>query len=385
MRTTNAIIDLDHLAWNLNVIRQRTDGAHVLGMIKANAYGHGLTATARALQALEIDYLGVAFVHEAEALRTKGITTRILVVTPTQPQDAPVIARHGLEVVLCSRAEAEPLSKAAQEAGTTVNLHLYIDTGMHRDGVSPHDAVDVLSEVRDLPGLKVVGLCTHFATAYEENSPFVREQLAAFQRVREACENTGHTFDFVHAANSGAIWQVPDARFNLVRPGLSLYGYTSTSEADPLLRPVMSVVSKVSAMRRIWPGDTVSYGRRFMATKETGIATIPIGYGDGYLRTLTGNASCLIGGKEYPIVGIICMDACMADVGDDDVNVGDEVVLIGSQADAMGRMRTIDAVMIAERANTVAYEITTAVSERVPRFYIGELADVVGDSKEDRV
>jgi len=385
MRTTNAIIDLDHLAWNLKVIRQRTEGASVLGMIKANAYGHGLTATARALQAMEIDYLGVAFVHEAEALRLKGITTKILVVTPTQPQDAPVIARHGLEAVLCSRDEAEPLSRAAQEAGTTIDLHLYVDTGMHRDGVSPHEAVEILQEVRSLPGLNIVGLCTHFATAYEEDSPFVREQLEIFQRVLAACEATGHTFTYIHAANSGAIWHVPDARFTLVRPGLSLYGYTSTTEADPLLRPVMSVVSKVSAMRRIWPGETVSYGRRFMAARETGIATIPIGYGDGYLRSLTGNASCLIGGKEYPIVGIICMDACMADVGDDDVKVGDEVVLIGSQADAMGRVRSLDAALVAERANTVAYEILTAVSERVPRFYIGELADVVREPKEDRV
>ncbi len=385
MRTTNAIINVDHLAWNLQVIRRRANGAGVLAMIKANAYGHGLTGTARTLQALQIDMLGVAFVHEAEALRRHGITTPILVVTPTQPEDAPLIVEHGLEVVICDLKEAAPLSEAATRTNAEVRVHLTVDTGMHRDGVSPHDAVSVLQALRSMPGLQVVGLCTHFATAYEESSPYLREQLEIFERVRRQCLDTGHEFEVVHAANSGAIWHAHEAHFNLVRPGLSLYGYGPTPEVDPLLRPVMSLTTKVSAVRRIWPGDTVSYGRTFMAAESTTIATIPIGYGDGYLRALSGKATCLIHGKEYPIVGVICMDACMVDVGDDPVDVGDEVVLIGSQADAGGHLRSIDAAQVAQRAGTITYEITTAVSERVPRTFVGDLAHAAGVHEVQRV
>jgi len=385
MRTTNAIINVDHLAWNLQVIRRRANGAGVLAMIKANAYGHGLTGTARALQALQIDMLGVAFVHEAEALRRNGITTPILVVTPTQPEDAPLIAQHDLEVVVCDLREAAPLSEAAAAGGRQIRVHLSVDTGMHRDGVSPHDAVPVLQALKSMPGLTVVGLCTHFATAYEESSPYLREQLETFDRVRRQCLDTGHAFEVVHAANSGAIWHAHEAHFNLVRPGLSLYGYGPTPEVDPLLRPVMSLTTRVSAVRRIWPGDTVSYGRTFMASESTTIATIPIGYGDGYLRALSGKTTCLIHGKEYPIVGIICMDACMVDMGDDPVEVGDDVVLIGSQADAEGHVRSIDAAQVAQRAGTITYEITTAISERVPRTFVGDLAQVAGDHEVHRV
>lgn len=386
MRSTVATIDTDAFVWNIGVIRKRAPNARILGMVKANAYGHGMIPTARILEAVNIDMLGVAFVDEAVQLRKAEISVPILVLTPNEPHEAELIIAHNIGVVICSREQAEHLSAAAVAAGTTVTAHLYVDTGMHRDGFTVHDVVEQAGVVCALPGLKVEGLCTHFATADELHHPFIREQIGRFERVIERLQEHGHQFELIHAANTGGIWQAPFAHFSMIRPGLSMYGYSSPADEEMLLRPVMSITSRVLSLRRIWPGDTVSYGQRFMASNETTIATVPIGYGDGYLRGLTGTARCLIGGKEYPVVGTICMDECMVDVGSDNVAIGDEVVFLGRQSDARGRLHSIDAIDIAQWAHTIPYEITTLVSARVPRKYVGAYADVaVGERKEPRV
>lgn len=386
MRSTVATIDTDALVWNVGVIRKRAPNARVLGMVKANAYGHGMLAVARILEHINVDMLGVAFVDEAVQLRKGGITLPIMVLTPNEPHEAETIASSNLSVVVCSTAQANALSAAAEKAGTVVNIHVYVDTGMHRDGFTPHDVVDAVGAIKALPGLHTEGLCTHFATADELHHPFIREQIERFERVVARLAEHGHTFDVVHAANTGGIWQAPFAHYSMIRPGLSMYGYSSPADEEMMLRPVMSITSRVLSLRRIWPGDTVSYGQRYMATQETTIATVPIGYGDGYLRGLTGSAKCLIGGKEYPIVGTICMDECMVDVGSDPVAIGDEVVLLGYQSDARGRVHSIDAIDIAQWAHTIPYEITTLVSSRVPRQYVGSYADIaIGERKESRV
>lgn len=386
MRSTVATIDTDALVWNVGVIRKRAPNARVLGMVKANAYGHGMLPVARILEQINIDMLGVAFVDEAVQLRKGGITLPIMVLTPNEPHEAETIAGSNLSVVVCSTEQAKALSAAAERAGTVVSIHVYVDTGMHRDGFTPHDVVDAVGAIKSLPGLHAEGLCTHFATADELHHPFIREQIERFERVVSRLNEHGHTFDVIHAANTGGIWQAPFAHYSMIRPGLSMYGYSSPADEEMMLRPVMSITSRVLSLRRIWPGDTVSYGQRYMASQETTIATVPIGYGDGYLRGLTGSAKCLIGGKEYPIVGTICMDECMVDVGSDPVAIGDDVVLLGYQSDARGRVHSIDAIDIAQWAHTIPYEITTLVSSRVPRQYVGSYADIaIGERKESRV
>jgi alanine racemase len=250
---------------------------------------------------------------------------------------------------------------------------------MSRDGVRAHDAVAFATQLVAMEGLRCTGICTHFATADDPHNPFMVEQLSTFRRVVEQCASAGCSFATVHAANSGALWQSSEAHLSLVRPGLSLYGYASAESAATSLRPVMRISSAVVSLRRVWPGDTVSYGRRYMVTEESTIATVPIGYGDGYMRALTGSAQCLIRGKRYPVVGTICMDEIMVNVGNDAIELGDEVVLCGTQhADQVGG--AIDVDELAAWASTIPYEITTAVSARVPRLFKGALAGIAQGS-----
>lgn len=371
MRSTVALIDLEALRWNLSVIRRKTGGAKILGMVKANAYGHGIDRISRALIDDGVDVLGVAFVEEGVLLRKTGINAPILVLTPIEPAEASSVVEHDLWTVLCNVDAGRAIAQCAHSAGRIAEAHLYIDTGMHRDGVSPENALDVLDELDRFSSLSISGICTHFATSDQLNDPFISEQLSDFNRVLEAVESRGRSFAHIHAANTGAIWQKRDSHFTLVRPGLSLYGYAAPSEEELLLRPVMTISTRVISTRRIRAGETVSYGRKYMAASDTTILTLPIGYGDGYLRILTGKSRCLIRGKEYPIVGVICMDECMVDVGDDDVAIGEEVIMLGKQADEQGRLRSIDAEQLAAWAGTIPYEITTAVSARVPRYYTG--------------
>ena len=205
------------------------------------------------------------------------------------------------------------------------------------------------------------------------------EQLSTFHRVIEQCAAAGCSFATVHAANTGALWQSADTHLSLVRPGLSLYGYASAETHVAPLRPVMRLTSTVVSLRRAWPGDTVSYGRRYMVAEESTIATVPIGYGDGYMRALTGSAQCLIRGTRYPVVGTVCMDEIMVNVGNDAIQLGDEVVLLGVQPAEQGG-GAIDIDELATWANTIPYEITTAVSARVPRLFTGALAAIAQGS-----
>lgn len=368
MRSTNAIIDLSALEWNLGVVRRRAQNRKVLGMVKANAYGHGIVQVSNTLASNSVDMLGVAFVEEGVQLREAGIDIPIMVLTPPEPSDIADILQHDLTTVVCDIHEAQALDGLA--AGRRPRVHVYVDTGMRRDGVRAERAAEFVHALSDFENLDVEGICTHLATSDEQDSFFVREQLSVFEAVLGQLSALGHTFAIVHAANTGAVWQSAQSLFTMVRPGLSLYGYASPNNDLYTLRPVMSIVSTVLSTRTVHAGETVSYGRRWMAAHDTTIATIPIGYGDGYLRALTGKASCLIRGNRYPVVGTICMDECMVDVGDDPIAVGDTVTLLGSQENGDGHVQSIDAMDLAGWANTIPYDVTTSVSARVPRKYI---------------
>lgn len=380
MRSTVAVIDLDALVWNLSVIRHRIGQARMLGMVKANAYGHGMIEVSRTLVDAGIDMLGVALVDEAIRLRLAGLAVPIVVLTPVEEHEVHDVVQYDLQTVACDVQQVQALGKAAQQVGATAVVHIYVDTGMNREGVRPDHALDFVQAVDAVPGIHATGILTHFSSADAPHDAHLAAQRDAFWNVVSTLAAHGRTFSDIHMANTAAIWNDAHTHATLVRPGLSLYGYAAAEDDVMTLRPVMSLVTRVLSKRRIYPGDTVSYGRRWMAAQETTIVTIPIGYGDGYLRSNSGKAFCLIHGKRYPIVGSICMDECMVDVGDAPVSIGDEVVMLGRQAGADGHVNSIDATDIAAWAATIPYEVTTAVSARVPRRFLHAAAEI--QSKE---
>lgn len=365
-RPTVAEIDLHALAQNLKGIRAKVGRrVQVMAVVKANAYGHGMTDVARFLQQRAVDYFGVANAEEGSALREAGITAPIHVFTIPAPTQIPVFTTFGLDATVGSETEARLLNEQAQRARKRLNVHIKIDTGMNRIGVRPRDVGALVRVVGGLKRLEIKGAYTHFATADRRDKTFSMQQLGLFNQALESLRAAGVEPETVHCAGSAGILDIPESYFSMVRPGIMMYGYYPSDETTESVRlkPVLSLKSRVSMVKWIEPGESVSYGRRFVASRRTKIATLPLGYADGYMRLLTGQSNVLIGGRLFPIVGTICMDQLMVDVGRTDVCVGDEAVLIGRQ----GR-KAITAWDLAARAGTIPYEICTNISSRVPRI-----------------
>ncbi len=368
MRAIIAEINTENLRHNFRLIKELASPAGILPMVKANAYGHGIVECTRIFQQEGAAKVGVAYIHEVITLRRAGITMPALCFTPPEHDDPLLYPTFNAEAVVWSADTVRRLSDAAVTLGATVKVHLSIDTGMNRDGVMPTDVMHVLKQCYHLPGIQWEGIFTHFATADGDDDDYAHWQLEQFKRVYQEIHAAGYRFRYVHAANSGAIIHLHDANFDLVRPGIALYGYKPspliTESID--LRPVMSLKTKIVSFRRLPAHSSVSYGRRYYTDKETTIVTIPVGYGDGWSRLLSGKVECLIHGKRFPIVGTICMDGCMVDVGDENVQTGEEVVLIGQQGNEI-----ITAQDIAQKIGTIPYEITASVTARVERIYTG--------------
>jgi len=366
MRTTTAYIKKSNLIYNINRIKDLVNHSEILAVVKANAYGHGLIEISKILRANGIKFLGVAFANEGVMLRESGDTQSILVLIPAFPDEAQYFCKYNLQASISSEDFLIALSNESKNNNVISKVHLNIDTGMNRDGLIANDAINFMKEFGKLPNIEFIGICTHFATS-ANNIDFAKKQLAIFNNTIKNLEEEGFYFKYKHASNTGAIANLPEAHFNLVRPGLALYGYPSSAEIREILKvkPILSLKSEVILTRRIEAGESVGYDRLFVAKKPTTIATIPIGYGDGYFKTLTGRAQCIIKGKRYNIVGSICMDELMVDCGNDNVKPGDEVVLIGEQDSEQ-----ILADEIAAWAGTIPYEVTTALSTRVSRVYI---------------
>ena len=366
-RPTVAEIDLKALAYNLKGIRRRVgEEVRVMGVVKANAYGHGIVEVARFLENQRIDYLGVANAEEGVVLRESGVTAPIHVFTLPSKLQVSLFVRHSLEPTVCSQHDAALLNAEALKTGKTVPVHLKIDTGMNRIGVEPKDLKKLLKFLGKLRGLEIKGVYTHFAAADSRDKSFSKLQLTEFQKALEELRNEKVSADVIHCAGSAGILDLPESWFSLVRPGIMLYGYYPSLETTEsvTLKPVLSLKSRVSLVKWVEPGETVSYGRRFTAKRRTRIATLPLGYADGYMRSLTGRSSVLIRNKKFPTAGTICMDQLMVDVGSEDVRVGEEAVLIGCQ-----RRERISAYDLAGTLGTIPYEICTNISSRVPRIY----------------
>ena len=374
LRPTLARIDLDALRHNAGTLVERLGPGRpgVLAAVKADAYGHGLVPVARSLVSAGVDQLGVAIVEEGLALREAGVRVPVLVLGGVIHGSEEAAVDAGLTPVLFRPESACRLSAIGERRGAPVAVHLKVDTGMNRLGVPMRELGQFLDLLDSLGGLVVDGVMTHLAEAEMPSSEPTRAQFSAFDQAIAAIRSRGHRPRWTHAANSAALLTGHGTRpvgANLVRPGIMLYGCMPASGcgSDWGLRPVMSFVTRVAFLKSVPAGERLSYGGIFTTARASRIATLPVGYGDGYARALGNRASVLIRGRRAAVVGRVCMDLCLADVTDiPGVAEGDEVTLIGLDGDAQ-----IGAEELAGHLGTIPYEVLCSVSPRVPRTYIG--------------
>ncbi|HRW37767.1 MAG: alanine racemase [Acidimicrobiales bacterium] len=369
MRPVWAEVDLGAIAANTAALVARSSPARVCAVVKADGYGHGAVASARAALAGGADLLAVALVAEGAELREAGIDARVLVLSQASPDELDDLVAHGLDATVYTDEGIRDLGAAAarRAGGPRVRVHLKVDTGMHRVGAQPADAVGLAKAVDADAALELASAFTHCAVADEPANPFTDVQLARFDAVLGDIARAGIDVPCQHAANTAAAIDHPGARRDLVRVGIGLYGIDpSPALAGRLpLTPALSLHARASHVKRVAAGEGISYGLRYRPERETTIATVPLGYADGLPRRLGElGGSVLLGGRRRPIAGSVTMDQILVDCGDDPVEVGDEVVLIGRQGDL-----EITAADWASQLGTIAYEVVCAISPRVPRRY----------------
>ena len=364
---TIAEIHLDHLIHNLTEIRKKVAPAEVMCVVKADAYGHGAVPITKRLVKEGVTHLAVARVSEALELRNAGIEENILIFGSLFPDEIESAIMNDIQITITDINDIETVRELAIRNSVFVKVHLNIDTGMGRVGVPFDKARSAIIKIVNIDQIKLAGIYTHFATSDERNKEYAELQLRRFNDVvGEIIEHLPYR-PMLHAANSGAILNLPKAKFDMVRAGISLYGHyptTETSESIPL-KQVMTLKTKVSSTRRLPKGSSVSYGRKYIMIKETTIAVLPIGYADGIHRAFTNLGEVLINGKLYPMVGTITMDQIMVDIGDDPVKVGDDVIFWGDTPQG-----SLQATKVADKIGTISYELCCGITKRVPRIYI---------------
>ncbi len=368
LRSTHAVVHLPALLKNIRLAKRRLKPeTKFMAVIKANAYGHGITTVGEYLeQSGLVDMFAVAIPEEGILLRHSGITLPILILGVTDPDHIPAVVANDLTSAVFTAEQIYTFERWAKASGKTAHVHVKLDTGMRRIGVTDDAMLDALLDAFDAcPDVSMDGVFTHFAKS-ESDADFTHLQAKRFDAFVARIHARGY-HPIVHAANSGATLDFPELQYDMVRFGISLYGCHPDAKrtAGCGLTPVMSLVTKISNLKTVEAGEGVSYGLRFVASRPTRVATLPIGYGDGYKRCLTGKADVLIGGVRCPQIGTICMDQMMVDVSEvPGVAVGDDVVLIGRQGNEM-----ITADELADKANTISYEILLSFNDRVPRVY----------------
>ncbi|MCU1370867.1 MAG: alanine racemase [Ilumatobacteraceae bacterium] len=372
MRPVWAEVDLGAISANTAALRSAVAPAALCAVVKADGYGHGAVASAWAALAGGADVLAVALVAEGVELRDAGIDTVVMVLSQASADEIGTLVDADLDATVYTPSGVQGLADAARRAGRTaqrpVRVHLKVDTGMHRVGVQPADAVALARTVADEPALELRSVFTHCAVADEPGNPFTAVQLERFDAVLAAIAAAGIEVACTHAANTAAAIDHPGARRDLVRCGIGIYGIAPAPalEGRVPLTPALSLHARVSHVKRVAAGEGISYGLRYRPEVETTIATVPLGYADGLPRRLSSQGgTVLIGGVHRPIAGSVTMDQILVDCGDDPVEVGDEVVLIGRQG-----AETIGAGDWAERLDTIAYEVMCGISPRVPRRYL---------------
>ncbi len=367
-RPTVCYIDHESLRWNFRQIRSSVGSQiKILSMVKANGYGHGAPAIAQTLAAEGTDAFGVATIEEAVELRRHSITAPIMVLTGVYLDQLELFFDHELTAVAHDLGALQQLDDAVARRGGSLNLHLKIDTGMGRIGFLPAQIDEWLRQVRQLKAVKVEGIFSHFSHAESVEGHYTRKQLEVFNSVIQHLRDEGIAPPLIHLANSAATIALPAAYFNMVRPGLMLYGvYPSPAMAARItLKPVLSWKTRILQLKKVPSNTSISYGQTFTTKRDSLIATLPLGYADGYRRLLSNRGQALVGGKRAPVAGRVCMDLTMLDVTDiGKIQQGDEVVLLGAQGN-----ETISADEMAAWADTISYEILTSIGARVSRIH----------------
>ncbi len=367
-----AEISLDNIAHNIREIRRITSkNAEIMGVVKADAYGHGVMEVAKTLLENGASRFAVSMLDEAIQLRRAGIEVPILILGYTDPIRASEIIENDVTQSVFSHELAQALSDEAVRQGRKVKIHIKIDTGMSRIGFLPgYSAVKNVVEISRLPNIIIEGLFTHFATADEKNREYTYTQFERFMSICSELQRIGIHIPVKHCANSAGIIEYPEMHLDLVRPGIILYGMYPSEEVDKSkieLKPAMTLKANVIMVKEVEKNTSISYGRIFTTNRTSKIATIPIGYADGFTRMLSNKGKVLIHGEYAPVVGRICMDQCMVDVTDigNSVEVGDEVVLIGSQG-----QNNIMVEDVAQTIGMINYELVCIVGKRIPRAFV---------------
>jgi len=372
-RATRAEIDLQAFRHNFQYLRDYiSPQTRIMAVVKADAYGHGALPCARVAVEGGADYLGAGVIEEGIEFRQSGLETPILILGSIFPDEVEDLVRHDLSTIVCTLPLAQALAKEAKKQNKTTSMHIKVDTGMNRLGVSPEHLPELLNQISNLPNLKIEGVSTHFASADDEDLSITQAQLKKFQAAL-ACLKKGDS-PLIHCSNTSALFKYPESHFDMVRPGLILYGAHPSPTLQAVInekenlspfQPVMQWKSQIILVKPVAKDQPVSYSGSFTTQRDSLIATLPIGYADGLHRSLSNKMDILIGGKRAPQIGNICMDMTLIDVTEiQDVQAGDEVVLFGKQEG-----QTITVEEMATKAGTIPYEILCNVGKRVPRVY----------------
>ncbi len=354
-------VDLDALASNARVLRETAGDATVMAVVKANAYGHGASVVGPALEAAGIERFAVVFLPEAITLREAGVTRPVLVLGHSFAEDAEAAIAHDITLTVDTEAQAEAVSAAALRAGKApVPVHIKVDSGMHRFGLTPTEVTALAGHVRGLEGVTLEAIWTHLANADHEDDSFTIQQDAV---VTETIRLVGPV-PMRHIANTATTIRHPEFRYDAVRTGLGLYGALPNHTPNPGVRPVLSIKARLARVFDVAPGEGVSYGLTWRAQRPSRVALVPVGYADGYHRALSNRGHVLAGGRRCPIVGLVCMDQFLIDVTDvPGAAAGDEAVLIGEQGG-----ESISAADVAATIDTISYEVLTGLNRRLPRL-----------------
>lgn len=365
VRATRAVVDLSAVRHNISGIRQRIGaGRRLMAVVKADGYGHGALQVSEAALSGGADCLAVAIPEEGRELRDEGIVCPILVLGLIQPSEAGKSVGAALEQTVCSVDLLDALDRESQNRGVKTMVHIKLDTGMGRIGLAPEDVVGFARRVAACPGLVLKGLFSHFSCADESDKAFSHAQLRRFNEVVQALDAAGIAIPVKHMANSAAVLDLPEAHLDMVRPGIMIYGLYPSAEVSHSvdLRPAMSFLTRVCHVKDVAAGTPIGYGAIYVTPEEKRIATIPVGYADGYRRNLTGKAEVIVRGTRVPIVGRVAMDMCMLDVTSvPDAREGDDVILFGAG---------LPVEEMASLIGTINYEVVTCIGKRVPRQYI---------------
>ena len=363
-----AEVNLDNIKFNLNQVKKNVpEETLIMAVVKADAYGHGVIPVAEAAVEAGADRLAVALPEEGQELREAGFELPIQILGEVLPGQVSILVNNELIPTISKIETVELLNKLAEEKGITKKVHVKVDTGMGRIGVFPDNAVDFIKEIMSFNNIEVEGLMTHFAKADEEDKEYTYNQWDQFQMVIDRLAEENIEIPIKQAANSATIIDLPHMALNMVRPGIMMYGLRPSHEVDQdfTLKPALSWKAKIVYLKEVPPGTGISYGATYITEDKAKIATIPMGYADGYSRLLSNKGEVLVNGQRAPIRGRVCMDQFMVEVTHiDDVEIGDEVVLIGKQGDA-----EFSATEMADIIGTINYEITCDITKRVPRIY----------------